>query len=460
MLQSRWIMLALLALVASLAIAPNNLVLAQPNSDSGVPGGPFSTAFRVQNLGSSNATCTYSVYNASGTQSFNSPLPSINPGTSAYVYTPSVTSFPSGVFSAVISCDQPVAAVVNYSDNDSGDTFVGISSPATKLYVPGVYDNYYNYYTSLRVMNASNSTNNVTIKYYDGATEITGAQDTFTLSPNGSRAVIHENRTGFVNNKIYSAVIEGSQPLAAVVQIYGKGPYDQQLYAYTAFSGGATKAYVPLAMSNYYGYDTATSVQNVGTTATQVKITYSNGTTQTVTLSSGASHTFLDFNLLPSANSTYSAVVESIGINPNPAQPIIVTVNESRRGSKLATTYEGFSSGATTWVAPIVMKNYYNFQSSITCQNIGNAPANISVAFKGEASGGPVNIPSQVKVSNLGVNQSAAILQQFDSSLPSGFIGSAEITSNQNIICVVNQSNQNVGTTQDQLYAYDALIKP
>ena len=431
---------------------------AQPNPDSGVPGGPFSTAFRVQNLGSSQATCTYTVYNAQGTQAFNSPLPSISPGASALVYTPATPGFPSGVFAATISCNQPVAAVVNYSDSDSGDTFVGVSSPATKLYVPGVYDNYYNYYTSLRVMNASPNNNSVTIKYYDGATEVTSEKDTFTLNGNGSRAVIHEGRSGFVNNKIYSAVIEGSGPLAAVVQIYGLGPRDNQLYSYTAFSNGAPKAYVPLVMSNYYGYDTATAVQNIGTAPTTVTVTYSNGLQQTFNLAVGQSQTLLDFNLLPNSNQSYSAVVESIS---SPPQNIIVTVNESRRGTKLATTYEGFFGGAKNLVAPIVMKSYYGYNSSITCQNIGTGPANISVGYKGEATGsGSINVPPAPRVNNLGVNQSQVILQQLDPSLPNGFIGSAQISSNQDIICVVNQSNQAVGATQDQLYAYNAIIQP
>jgi len=432
---------------------------AQPNpNSSGVPGGPFSTAFRVQNLGSSEATCTYVVYKADGTQAFNSPLPSISPGASALVYTPTTPGFPSGVFAATISCDQPVAAVVNYSDSDSGDTFVGVSSPATKLYVPGVYDNYYNYYTSLRVMNASPNNNNVTIKYYDGATEVTSEKDTFTLNGNGSSAVIHEGRSGFVNNKIYSAVIEGSGPLAAVVQIYGRGLYENQLYSYTAFSNGAPKAYVPLVMSNYYGYDTATAVQNIGTAPTTVRVTYSNGLQQTLNLAVGQSQTLLDFNLLPNSNQSYSAVVESIS---SPPQNIIVTVNESRRNTKLATTYEGFFGGAKDLVAPIVMKSYYGYNSSITCQNIGTGPANISVGYKGEATGsGPINVPLAPKVNNLGVNQSQVILQQLDQSLPNGFIGSAQISSNQDIICVVNQSNQAVGATQDQLYAYNAIIQP
>lgn len=453
---SKWLLLAALTMLFSLVIVPRTPVFAQPDPNSGVPGGPFSTAFRVQNLGGSNATCTYQVFNATGTQVFNSPLPSIAVGASAYVYTPAVAGFPSGVFAATISCDQPVAAVVNYSDSNSGDTFVGISSPATKLYVPGVYDNYYNYYTSLRIMNAGSGDNNVTIKYYDGATEVTSERDTFVLNTNGSRAVTHEGRTGFVNNKIYSAVIEGSGPLAAIVQIYGRGPVEDQLYAYTAFSGGATKAYVPLSMSNYYGYDTAVSVQNVGNSSTKVRITYSNGLTQTVNLAIGQSHTWLDFNLLPASTNAYSAVVES-GVDGSSSQPIIVTVNESRRGQKLATTYEGFTSGSTNWVAPVVMKSYYGYQSSITCQNIGTGPANISVGYKGEPS---VNLPLTQKVTNLAVNQSDVILQQDEAALPNGFIGSAQIQSNQNIICVVNQSNQVVGATQDQLYAYNALIQP
>lgn len=343
MLSRKRLLLATMVLFLSLIVIPRSPALAQPNPDSGVPGGPFSTAFRVQNLGTSNATCTYQVFNAAGTLSFSSTLPPIASGASAYVYTPEVTSFPSGVFAATISCDQPVAAVVNYSDTNSGDTFVGVSSPATKLYVPGVYDNYFNYYTSLRIMNAGSSTNNVTIKYYDGATEVVSERDTFTLNGNGSRAVVHEGRTGFINNKIYSAVIESTNnvPLAAIVQIYGRGPVDEQLYAYTAFSGGSTKAYVPLVMSNYFSYDTATSVQNVGNNSTRVRVTYSNGRQETFNLATGKSRTLLDFNLLPSSNQTYSAVVES-GVDGSSAQPIIVTVNELRRGSKLATTYEGF----------------------------------------------------------------------------------------------------------------------
>ncbi|MGQ9612266.1 hypothetical protein [Chloroflexus sp.] len=440
----------LLALTFGVVVALQPTVFAQGPADPGVPGGPFSTAFRVQNQGSSNATCTYQAFNSTGGSAFSSPLPPISPGSSAYVYTPAVPGFPSGVFAATISCDQPVAAVVNYSDSNSGDSFVGISSPATKLYVPTVYDNYYNYYTSIRLMNAGTSNNNVTVRYYDGNTPLTPTE--YSLLPNGSVTIMHEGDGRLAQNKAYSAVIEGTGPLAAIVQIYGRGPKEEQLYAYTAFSGGTTKAYVPLVMSDYYGYDTATTVQNVGNIAATITITYSNNNTQNVTLGPGASHTFLDFNILPpSRTKAYSAVIES-------SQPIIVTVNESQqRGSlvKLATTYEGFSGGATKLVAPIIMRKYYGYTTSITCQNIGAGPAQISVEYKGTVNTSPIMVSN-----NLPANQSVVVYQGAGDILPNGFIGSAVITSDQNIICVVNQSNEGVGATQDQLYSYNAIPQP
>ncbi|MDW8145785.1 MAG: hypothetical protein RMJ48_05720 [Roseiflexaceae bacterium] len=431
--------------------------VARAQDDIGVPGGPFSTAFRVQNLGGSNANCNYVLYKADGTQAFQSSLPAISPGTSAYIYTPAVTGLPSGLFSAVILCDQQVAAVVNYSDPDSGDTYIGVSSPANTLFVPSIYNNFFDYYTSLRIMNASNSANSVRVEYFKGANKI--GEDTIPLQGNGSATVKQEGKSFLSPDVDYSAKITGTGPLAAMVQIYGRvgSPVQDQLYSFTAFSSGAPKAYVPLVMSNFFGYNTATTVQNAGSAQADVKVTYSNGRVETFSLAPGASKTLVDFLLLPSSSSVYSAVVENTGANP---QPLIVTVNESRSGTKLATTYEGFVSGAKNWVAPIVMKNYFGYESSITCQNIGAGPATISISYQGEGPNNTqVNVPSVPKITNLPVNQSGVVVQFGEAQLPSGFIGSAEISSTQDVICVVNQSDQS-NPNKDLLFAYNAIPKP
>jgi hypothetical protein len=427
------------------------------SGDIGVPGGPFATAFRVQNISGSNATCSYALYTESGSKAFESNLPGISPGTSAYIFTPAVSGLQSGLYSAIILCDQPVAAVVNYSDPDSGDTYLGVSSPASTLFVPSIYDDFFSYYTSLRIMNSGNSVNSVKVEYFKGANKV--GEDAVSLQANGSATIRQEDKPFLDKDNDYSATITGTGPLAAVVQIYGKvgSPVQDQLYSFTAFSSGSPKVYVPLVMSNYFGYYTATTVQNAGSAQAEVKVTYSNGYKEEFQLAPGASKTLVDFLLLPPSSSTYSAVVENVGANP---QPLIVTVNESLGGSKQASTYEASASGARNLVAPIVMKNYFGYESSITCQNIGSGSATISIGYKGEGPGNStVNVAPAPKILNLPVNQSGVVVQFGESQLPSGFIGSAEISSDQDVICVVNQSDGSK-PNQDQLYTYNAIPKP
>jgi hypothetical protein len=83
------------------------------------------------------------------------------------------------------------------------------------------------------------------------------------------------------------------------------------------------------------------------------------------------------------------------------------------------------------------------------------------VSYAGTGGNGQaVSVAPTVKAASLQPNTSVGIFQFNDSSLPNGFIGSATITANQNIICVVNQSIvNNAPTTQDQLYAYNAIVK-
>ena len=59
--------------------------------------------------------------------------------------------------------------------------------------------------------------------------------------------------------------------------------------------------------------------------------------------------------------------------------------------------------------------------------------------------------------------QSALIYQPAEAGLANGYIGSATISADQNIVCEVNQ-DQNEGADaavpNDQLFAYDAIVKP
>ncbi len=55
------------------------------------PGGPFNSAFRVQNLEAADASCQYSFYDAAGINAFTSSPETVAPGDSLYVYVPDVS---------------------------------------------------------------------------------------------------------------------------------------------------------------------------------------------------------------------------------------------------------------------------------------------------------------------------------------------------------------------------------
>lgn len=451
------------ALVAGLALPGANAAQAQVKAAAGIPGGPYATSFLVQNLTSTTANCQYQLFNdAGGSAAFTASLPAIGPNANAVVYTPSVTGMPSGTFAGVVSCDQQVAAVVNYSQSTDGtraDAYVGTSNPASTLYVPSAYKNYYNYSTSFRIQDASGAPQTVNIQYFAPGSATPAASQSLPLPANGALTVDQAAISGLTNNVSYSAKISAGGLIATTVNIFGLTgtTVAPQMYAYSAFASGATTWYAPVIMRNYYGYNSATTVQNLSTsTAAQVQVTYSNGTVRNYTIQPNSAQVVLDFNEATlQRNVLYSSKIVSTN-----SQPLIVTVNESTPSTNRATTYEGISGGSKTQVSPSVLKRYYGFNSSVTCQNIGTAVTNVSVVYKGSVvGGGPVTVNGVSRTIQPGATQ--LFYQPGETSLPDRFIGSATFTSDtSNIVCVANQDKNeapNVSTSADFLSAYDTV---
>lgn len=408
------------------------------------PGGPFNTAFRVQNLGDDTASCQLVFYDEVGSESLSSPLPDIAVGESAYVYVPDLAALADGQYAAVVSCDQEVGAVVNVSDPDSGASYRGVSEPADMLYAPGIYDNYYNFYSNVIAQNASGASNSITLEIYEPGNLTPVYEDTQVAPVNGFVAWQQEGLTELANNQFYSAIIKGTGEVAAVVNIYGKGAVANQLYSYNPFASGSTTAYAPVIMNAFYGYNTALVIQNMGASTANVTITYGDGTEKTTSIAPGAADSRytpdegLDAGLLTGAK------VES-------DQPIVLLVNESTAMNRAA-SYTGFAEGSTSVQAPIVLRRYYNYNSSVTCQNVGTEPTTMSIAYGG--------IAGSTTSASIPVNGTALFYQPDDLLLPDGWIGSATITAEQPIVCVVNQDQNEppcVDQIMDQLYAYEGI---
>jgi len=442
--------LLILFCVVALSFAVTSKVSAQEPA----PGGPFSSAFRVQNMGDGTASCTYDFYDAAGTKAYSSSSSSINIGDSLYVYVPSISTISVGRYSGVVSCNQPVAAVVNFSDSNSGASFSGISASSATWYAPGIYDNFYNYYSNIFVQNTNDTAINATLEIFAPGNSTPVYTNTISSILPFTSAYWDQAGLSELNNNIaYSAKITATGNIAPVVNIYGLGSVINQLYSYNPFSAGSTIAYTPVLLNNYYGNNSSLVIQNIGGSQANVTVDYSNGYSKDYTINSYSAvsiHIPADTNL-PSgnANGLFAAKVTS-------DQPIVTMVNESNSYNRAA-TYTGFSSGTDTVVAPIVMKRYYNYNTSVTCQNIGTGSTTLTLSYGGVA--GSVTSPSPVIA-----GATYMFYQPAHTIISNGFIGSATITASggQSIVCVVNEDqNESPYGTQimDLQYAYEGINK-
>ena len=453
----RILFIALLVLGGLLGGAPRNAA-------ADVPGTAFESSFQIQNLGSAAANCTYDNYsNAGGAAAYQKSIASAIPvGGSVLVYTGAIANggsgIPAGVNSGVVSCDQEVAAVVVFQNATKRDAYVATKTPAATMYAPAVYKNYYNFSSTVRVQNTSATAQTITATYYAPGQAAPVATQTANLAANGSVSLEPSTLAALANNVSYSFKVVGTQPLAVNVTLYGLvgTSVEPEVYSYSGFAGGATKVFTPVVLKEYYGFRSATNIQNAGTQTANVKRTFSNGLVETFSIPAGSSVARLDFNNtgLLAGNTQYSSTIESTN-----AQPLIVTVNQSSATTHRATVYEGptVADGAKTIVAPSVVRRFYGYNSSISCQNVGTAATPLRISYSGTA------ISNKVVKASLAVNEVYQIYQPADTQLANNYNGSATISADQNVVCVVNQDqNEAPYSTQvkDVFASYVGIVKP
>lgn len=432
------------------------------NAATPAPGGPFSTAFRVQNLDTADVTCEYVFYNSLGTAVYTSGTSApIVPGDSMFVYTPNIAGLADGAYSGVVSCTGKVGAVANYSDPDSGASYNGVATAATTWYAPGIYDNYYNFYSSVIVQNATSGVVDITLEVFAAGNSSPVFSDTKAGVPAFSSVSFEqEGLTQLADNQPYSAKITATGNVAPVVTVYGLGAANNQLYTYNPFQAGATTMYAPVLMKAYYGYNSALVIQNMGSVATHVTVTYSTGDSQELDVAGGAAWSIYIPSQAPAAlpsgnNGLFSATVTSTGVGAGAAQNIAVLINESNSYGRAA-SFTGFAAGSPEVRVPALEKRYYNYNSSVTCQVISGGPATMTIEyFDASGSLGTVTSPSTAN------GQTSLFYQPNTAFLTDNWLGSAKVTSTAQIACVANQ-DMNEGTyattPMDQLFAYEGIV--
>lgn len=228
----------------------------------------------------------------------------------------SVPGVPSGYNgSAVVTAPGPIAVVDNQTVDAGGQTqdYNGFPNGQTTLYCPALYKDFYTWGSSLNVQNVGTVTTTVNVTYSDGtsATRELGPYAAYLFY---QPAEPHTAAT-------FSAIVTADQPLVAIVNAANAAA---QAQTYNCFFSGSTSYFVPIVEKNYYGWDSAVQVQNVGTAAADVTITYETpGCSSTKNIPAGGTDYFYQPGeaCLPDGYGA-SATLTS-------AQPIVVIVNQT-----------------------------------------------------------------------------------------------------------------------------------
>lgn len=195
-------------------------------------------------------------------------------------------------------------------------------------------------------------------------------------------------------------------------------------------------------------------VQNLGTGTATVSITFYDaagtpstpsplnaGKSNPFTLASGESFEVYLPGIAGLADGRYSVVISSNA----PVVAIANLIGAEDSATFYNGSYSGASQGATIVYLPSVVHEYYNWNSLVSVQNIGSGPTNITVDYYS----GPTKVATDT-ATGVPANASA----HFDletaapSGLPTGFNGSAIITSSAQPVVATDNQTADGGFTQ------------
>lgn len=173
-----------------------------------------------------------------------------------------------------------------------------------------------------------------------------------------------------------STIVEASQPVAMTVGVVGNN--GNSAAAYTALKNGNNTVIVPLLMKGNYGYNTWMRVQNLGTSSTNVNISYSDQTSNSFG------------NLMPGGAATFYQAqeyhpVSVFGATVSGSQPLGVAVIEDDASTMFA--YTGFNSGSTYPVMPLINSNNYGFITGVQISNNSASATYVIVTYTPSTAG-------------------------------------------------------------------------
>ncbi len=453
----------MIVLAMALTLTTAGAVWAQVPSNTTKAPGTWVSSINVQNTGGGAATVAFDFHDTAGASALNWTDPSTIPagGSRSYYVPAQIPGLANGQYSVIISSDQPLQVVANQTSSGAAigaGSYQGVQGTdvAKELNFPGLYKNYYGYYSEIVLQNTeSTDAVNVRIKFYS---QNTGAEvanlGPYTIPATSSRVFATQDMTAVPSgnvNGLLSAVVTSDKNLAGVANHWLPG--SNQFSNYNAVvAGSTTYVYAPALYKNYYGFVSALTVQNIDSTAGTIEVTYSNGTVRNALLQP---HQSIEYYqpadaALPSGdvNGVFSAKIRSVD-----GKKIVAFVNGRHTTKGSLCSYNCPIQATNSVNCPVVLKSFYNFFSAQTVQNVGTANTNITITYAGGQTKTWYNVPPNgtVNIVEIGTN----------TPLPGNSSVSAVITSSgQPIVAVVQENDtgpQYTAHPGDYLTAYTGI---
>lgn len=428
----------------------------------------YTSGINVQNLTGNTATVVITYYNSGNTDGTGGTLATTaNDSISAngvknYFPIHATAPFKGSI---VISSDQPLGAVANIGNSTltALDAYVGSSSGNTTAYLPILHKNNGGYYSWYSVQNVGTAPANVTVKYSD--TTGTSPDVSVIVAPNASVSIAQKDEA-FHTLRLFAGTVTSDQPIVVTVLQENTS----NILAYSGFGAGSLLPVMPIINQNNAGYITGTQIYNLGSTSTDVTVTYTPGAAgtgctemQTIPGKSMKVFTSAAFtNTLPNENCVNGAkFLGSAAVTTNSAsQPLAVVVNQLRASNGTnGASHNGFDPAAATGTVymPTIFDRNAGWYTAFNLLNVGGGTAFVKCTYAGSAvtwDSGTAGIASGGSVT---VSQYNAIANRYvGSAICKTYTNNAYTTADPTgkIFIVVNE----LGTGgPDNLLSYDGI---
>lgn len=500
----------IITLVALLVLVFTSTVSAQYSGYS------WSTAYQVVNMGEEPADITISYYDSSGAEVTDArkTLTDVPAGSSQLVvqFTDD-PDLPSGRYSAVISADQPIAAIANqqlvatgassYNPAPPFSSYSGKSTGSTSVTLPAVMYNWYGYYTDVYIMNVgTGAASDVSVEYIPGevsgqATGTAATENLTSIPQYASLLVSQQSKTNlgagsgtFTGRFNGTATITSGQPIIAVVNQHNASAYKLMTYNGFAGSEGATSVAAPVHMKGFYGYYSTLMVANPGEDSASVTLTYTPSGTANAVSSGTVGEVTATFDVGPgetlsrhdgptaTADQTdldnYTRFYGSVLVTSD--NPVVVQVNVEAvaSGDDQAGSYNGISTSEATTdiVVPVILADFYGYYTTLVVQNTTDTAGSCNITYTSDGSDSSVKNHSETYTHPLPASGSFSVYEgrkggvengdiNSDTAWRSGtakiFIGAASISCTVNAVAFVNEESD--VNQRDSMYTMNTFNK-